>query len=364
MLDFLKKNLGLIAFGIASVVVSCLLLVGILKAVKSGSEYRKEVAEQYDFLERAKNKGTALTGENLDVARANHALARSKFLELRKLLWTKFSIPLEQRTDVQCVRILKTECQRMHKALEEKEVAIGGNSAYFSFDAEATTLPPRSQVPIILKQLRIIHEIVRLVGASYLTELRTVERTAKTSIDQRDMYSIVPFEISVVGEFKRIQGFVNQLQRESRYLFFVRELSLQSDDQAEGGNIPMIAATKSQDGGGQRGGGEGMMMGGGGMGMDGGGMGMDGAAGEDMMRAGMMDGQGMGGRGAMVPGAAGRMARQGRQGRQQPQQESPEKVEKQLSTTTREERAVFQPHLLQASIRLDFVEFHEPTEEN
>lgn len=370
MLDFLKKNLLLIAFGVVSLIVSCILAVRILGAAKSAGEYRTKVGEQYDFLNGIKDKGTAVTEENKKVAEVNHKLARRKFLDLRKLLRAKSRIPEENPSAERCVVILEKECQRMLRALEEQDVEVAGNTAYFSFDAEAKVLPHQSRVIGILKQLRIIQEIVRLVGESYLAELRLIDRPlAKTEIDDsREMYGTIPFEVSVVGELKRIQRFVNQLQRESRYLFFIRHLSLDSDDQAEGGNIPLLSSDKKEGGGSDqpRGGGETMMRGRGGMGPDGmmmgGERGMEGSmdeGGEGMQRMMMAPGmRGGSGRPMMPPG--GGPARPAGQARQQ----RSETGRKRISRTTREERAVFEPHLLQASIRLDFVEFHAPTEEN
>ncbi len=395
-MDFIKRNLGLLAFLLVSLVVAGFLLLGIFRARRDLVARRKEVAADQEWLKNSGDLKIALTPENVDMARKNHEVAQKKLTELRRWLWQKFSIPSQTTTAVECLRMIKSECLAMHQLLKSKDIGLAQSCAYLSFGTKVTDLPGAEEVPVILKQLQVVHEIVRVVSTSYVTQIQDLRRLTDTTILEREDYDLIPFQIVVVGELPRIRLFVNQLQQKARYYFMVRYLSLEAANKtgglpslsgsggggatgAMGGGGPAGAAMPGM-GGGAAGGGPGadmMMAGGGGAGAMGGagpagammpGMGGGAAGGAgpgvDMMMAGhaaggpgapmgpemMMRGRAAAGAPGGAPGTGGGTATPGRQAAQ--------------PAETREDRIVFkQPQLIVATVRFDFVEFHKPEAE-
>lgn len=357
-MDFVKRNIGLLAFAVLSLGAAAFLAVQIRIAIAAASASRAEVAKQREFIDTVKKGQLSLTPDNLQIAKDNRALADQQVGDLRKWLHEKFSIPTEVRTEVDCVRLLKNDCLQMRKMLIEKDVEVAQGCLYFSFNEEAASLPHKTQVPVILKQLRITREVMRLIGRCNIMQLVDYKRPYGLDAVAKDQYSIIPFSITVGGDMRSIQRFVNVLQRESRYFLVVRDISIEGEDQARDGNIPAANVPADEGEGGAASSGSGSPDGMSGMSSDGMGMGMMMVEGVPMMMGG-------------PDGGGARATRMTRSQGNRPAGSSSASSDSTGATgdrrpavalPDRDAQVVFQPHLVQATIRFDFVEFPKPQE--
>lgn len=342
-MDLIRKNLGLIAYTIACFVLAGFIVVGIKRAAATASDLEDKVTRQKQFYKKIKSNSYGLTKSNLLIARQNAGLVRGKFRDLRNLLTKQYSIPRERPpTSLECVRILDNDIRSMTRDLMDKDIVPGSGCTHFSFDALAqdNSLPPARHVPGILRQLTIVKEVVRLVGMAEIKELSEIRRPMRLGAREEGLYIVIPIEVVVIGKLAEITKLVDLFHRDSRYLFFLRYMTLEADDQAPDGLVASYKGRVGADGGGDRGMGMGM---GGGMGMEEGGM--------DEMAG--MDGMGMGpdmGRGRMGAGRGTRGA--------EPDQGDGSSEE--IALTRKDLTAFDMPRLLRAKLRFELVEFMPP----
>lgn len=242
-MNFIKRNIGFII--LVGVALSSAAFLGFswYQIWADTDEIRKKVKGQQDFFEQVKRIPYSLNQANEKITEGNRALADAQLKGLITMLATKYGIPAEAAGQVECKRIVLDVLRKLKKDLAEKNVAGQGDSSGFSFDsiARSTTLPPIAEVPMILKNLRIVEEAIRLIGKAGLSDLRTITRQQGLKGLDRDLYTLYPLELSVAGNFTTINRFVNMLQRESKGLFVVRSVSLESRDQAAGGVVATVA---------------------------------------------------------------------------------------------------------------------------
>jgi hypothetical protein len=352
-MDFLKKNIGLIIYAIVCLTLSGLIVTGIRRAAATAGESKKKVQRQAEFFERIKSNEYAINRANREVAGENQTMVEAKFQELRQWLAQNYSIAMDTPpTSVECVTILQEEIRRMKKDIEDKGIVVGGTCQLFSFDAQATSsvLPPVGDIPLILRQLKVVKEVVRIVGLSLAqtnpndpkpAELSSIQRVLGLKTQDSDLYTITPVDISVVAPMPQIQDLVNRFNKESQYLFFLRNITLVTTDQAPAGVVKGFDAAFSARA-----------------------AAMPGAAGP----MGAMEGMGppemfgmpgaMGGPGAMAPrgvrpGVRPPAAAPGAAA--QPVATGPD-----LASMKKSDLVVFTESIYQANLRLDLVEFREP----
>jgi len=371
-MDFLRRNIGLLSYGGVSLVLAVLIIIGIRSAGKTAADREKKVRRQMDFFKKVETSEVTPSRANCDTAEENLSLVQDKFYDIRHWLFQTYTVPREAPPSaVECVRTLQDVIRQMRAELLAKEISVG-NCKFFSFDSLATsrTLPPSADVPAIMRQLKIVREIVRLVGLSGVAEISNIGRPLGLNVLEEDLYTITPLELSVLGEYPKIEELVNKLQRDSQYLFFLRNLAIGTKDQAPGGRPPGFTGKGA---GGPAGGAAAPRPGAGGMGgmpgmMGGAGPGaMAGEAGMEQMGveagmdvppdAGMAGEAGFGGafpaaRGAAVTPAAPAAA----------EAAAAEEVAP-AENMTKEQLEVFEPRMFNASFRLDLVEFREPKKE-
>jgi len=334
-MDFVKKNLGLVIYCGVCFVLIVAIGMGIKRAAGAAGESGKNVRSQADFFDDLSRKKFSLSKTNRDIARANQALVERKFGELREWLANTYRLPRSRNlSSVECVRTLQREIRRMRNDLQEKGVIVNEQKCkYLSFDRRAAArgfLPGVNEVPAILRQLSVVSEIVRLVGASGVRGLENMVRLKDLEVIKEDHYTITPVRVSVLGSLPQIQDFINRLHTDSAYLFFLRQLSLTAtEDPAAGG---MLAGFGAPAGGGRARPGGGMEM----------------PVDDPGIPGGAMPGAGF------VPGAA---ARGGERGENAFAEMDPRDVR-------RSDLRVFQSRaLLVADIRIDLIEFLAPKQE-
>lgn len=228
-MDILKKNIGIIVY---TVVV--LGLIGLVfglqrKAQKHLNAAKEAGVEQRRFLESVRGGEFALNKENQEIARGNRTIAEMKLEDLRGHLYQRYTVPFqEDMSSLKSVRFLQEECVAMQRQLIAKDISCP--SRYFSFEkiATASTLPPQEQVPVILRKLNMVKEIVNLVTTAdwYLAEIKSIQLLNDLDTVDKGTYLVTPIQLNVSGRMPAIQSFVNALLTNSKYLFFVHRVEL------------------------------------------------------------------------------------------------------------------------------------------
>lgn len=251
-MELIRKNIGLISYALVCVALGVVIFVGIRRAATNAGDYEAKIGRQVDFFKEIRRNQYTLSQENVRIARENQDMVDLKFRELRTWLGRQYGVPADRAmSSVECVRTLQIEISRMDAELKEKNVLMGSRSQFFTFDriAKSDVLPPASQVPGILRKLKIIREVVRLVGLSGVAEITDLARPLDLAVFEEGLYTVTPINISVVGSMEAVEKLVNLFNRESTYLFFLRSLSLATRDQAPGGVIPGFADAATRPGG-------------------------------------------------------------------------------------------------------------------
>lgn len=372
-MDFIKKNWGLIGYGIICLGVAGFLGWKVKAAGSLAGENADKVAEQKTFFEQL--SGPKLDRSNVEIAEENQQVVQAKFKELRKALAERYQVSTGPvPTSVECMNMLQSELRRMNEELAAKGISVAQAAEFFSFEmiASSEKLPPEESVPEILRQLAIVREVVRLVSMGVepvadpldleapVMEIASLIRPLELSPLEEDMRRITPVEFEIVAPVPMMQDIINRFHTESSYLFFLRNVSFLSEDQApEGGLAGAAKDLLDVDGGGA------------GMGGLMGGMrGMDEGGEEEMMGGRMMGGSGMrmgagmmrgeygedneGGMG-MGPGMMGYDGMEGEDGAMMGQLP--------MDRLKRADLRVFEERVVSATLRFDLVEFVEPEAE-
>ncbi len=322
-MDVLKRNLGLFAFCLASVVLAMVLLVMTQRHVSQASEYEKQVAELETFFGNLRRLPVSATESNVQVMEANYEQISNRLERVRGILWRRSNIPVRQYTGVECKNILREETLRMRNLLEGHGIVVAPAVSGFSFESilAADALPSQQEVPVILKQLEIVKEIVRLTDVAGVFQLTNLERTMGLQSHAAGMYNVVPFKMTVAGPLRDVKELVTMLQKNSGYVFYVPYCTLLSDDQAtrEAARRP-VASTEKRPAGASR---EYEMM-------------------------------------MMTDPALGMTPRGGRTARPRRGAEAAAAEEAEPAVLEREQRIVDLNENVQAEIRIDFIEFNNP----
>ena len=242
-MELLKKNWGVIAYLIACLLVATFIVTAIRRASRATTKAKGIVANQADFFKKVKRQKYTLSKNNLAIAQDNEKLVGIKFRELRTWLAQHYSIPRDgdSITSVECMRQLQEDIRKMHEELNEK-VIVGPKCKFFSFDkiASSRILPPASYVPAIRRNLKIVQEIVRLIREAKVKQVTAIDRLMNLETRDEDFYTITPIGLVVLGTPQQIQDMVNLFQTKSRYLFSLKNIKLESKDQAPGGVIASL----------------------------------------------------------------------------------------------------------------------------
>ena len=243
-MEFVKRNLGFLAAAVIFLILTVVVAVFWQSANRRGQAIEAKVSEQKAFMADIRREKFALNQHNQELAARNYQTAQREFTAFLRELATQYGVPEESVVNgLECLRLIKEECLRMEQELADKSVQLAPDNAFFSFGdiARSTTLPRAEDVPFILRNLRIVSELVRVCGRSGISELIGISRPAGLKPLDQELYTVTPLQLTVEGSYKSIQRLVNQLQREAKVIVLVRSLELDARDQ-----IPVLAAAANQ----------------------------------------------------------------------------------------------------------------------
>jgi hypothetical protein len=244
---FLKKNWGLLLYSFACLVLAVLIGLNVRRAAIQASAKHKALDEQLQWFQTIEKDNLKLTKDNERAALDNRDRALSKFTEVRQAMAAKYRIdPRYPATPVEAVRELQTELRNINRMLDEAEPPVDYKSCpYLSFQTRAASkdLPTMEDVPKIFRQLNIVKEIALIVAESHLLSLSAIDRPMDLNVIEEDLYTATPVTLTVTGTADQVQSFINKMTVGAKYLFFLRNITLTTADQAPNGALGAASAS-------------------------------------------------------------------------------------------------------------------------
>jgi hypothetical protein len=251
-MDILKRNIGLVLFGLGSLVLAAIMIFLIQQHRGRAAELEAQVKGQQDFFESLRTGRTAVTDQNLEIVKENMQLTRDKLEDVREELWRRSHIPPREFSGVECKNILRQATLELARQLERAGTGMGTALTDFSFGTilQADTVPREKDVPMILKQLDVVKEVVRLAQGSYISEIVDLQRLYGLRVAETEFYEVMPMSITVIGESRAIRQFLTALQEDANFIFYVPYCTFSADDRAvsEAGRRPVETTTEGRVG--------------------------------------------------------------------------------------------------------------------
>ncbi len=233
-MGFFKRNISFVLLMAAALVTVAALVFLFAQKRIAAKQKEDKVQEQISSFEAAERGSYSINAANLAAAKSNRTRTDKAVQDFVDTLVERYSFPPEKRTGLECVQILRDECAAMQKALAAKGVAVAATAVDFSFDPvfKSTTPPAESDTPQLLKQLRIISEIMAAVGPSMGSGSQVLRVNRLTPSGARPLkdglYSVETFEVAVSGTDTAVQKLLNSLQgNEAKGIFIVRSVDIQ-----------------------------------------------------------------------------------------------------------------------------------------
>ena len=243
-MDFFKKNWGLLLYALGCLALAVVIGVNISRAAVQASTKHKALDEQLEWFKGVKKDNLKLSKENERAAQDNRDRAERKFAEVRLTMASKYRIdPRSPATPVEAVRKLQEELRTTARMLDEADPPVdykGCPALSFGPRAISKDLPAMEEVPQIFRQLYIVKEIVGIVARSHLYSIVNIERPMDLAVIAEDLYTATPVNMTVTGTADQVQSFINRMTTEANYLFFLRDITLTTADQAPNGALGAV----------------------------------------------------------------------------------------------------------------------------
>lgn len=233
-MEFIKKNPGFVVFSTVCLVLVILLSALTVQKLKAASTSGEKIAELQKFFGDMSRKDYSVTEANLAKAKNKLSLVQAKTLKERAELAARYSIPSQFLDRIDCAKTLTSEVTNWNSFLQKKGVMVNTQAAAFSFsNIIMSKQPPKQEmVPHILKHKEIVGELIHQVAEAKLSELSEIKRYGGYILEDKIDYRTCAYKVDIKGGYVDIQNFVNNLQNHSKYLFYLRTLSITSVDQA------------------------------------------------------------------------------------------------------------------------------------
>ncbi|MFO7820624.1 MAG: Amuc_1100 family pilus-like protein [Lentisphaeria bacterium] len=234
-MSFIKRNIGIVIFGLLALIAAVVMLVFLGRYMGRAADFEAKVEEQQSFLKTLKTREIPVNQANLDALSENYALTREKLQQIKTALWEKSHISVDPVRDIEAKRILSRFVREMQRDLQAEGVIVEKEAENFSFQSilEAEGLPDeKTEVPVIMKQLEIVRDIIRLTGAAKVDRLLSLQRPMGLNSAERVFFKVMPFDLLVEGRPKQVKKLITSLQSDANYLFSVQAFEVVSGNEA------------------------------------------------------------------------------------------------------------------------------------
>ncbi len=241
-MDFVRKNLGFVIFSSACLVMLIAMIILDRSAAARLAEASEKADKQQDFIRQVSRGKFALNKTNVNRASRNYEIARTAlndFLTELKQNYT-YELPSEDEMPggVECLGKVRTTVRELSAVLDRRDIQTA-QEQYFSFDelAKSSYPPPQAQVPIILKQLDVAALIVQAAADSPVTEFHKLERLDMPGQDpdiRRGGYQSALYRVEVSGTGEQLRTVINNLNQVEQMLLLVKQCEISREKQALG----------------------------------------------------------------------------------------------------------------------------------
>ncbi len=245
-MDFLKKNLGFtIVMGVA-LVMAVILAVKLQQTVGRADEAARQVDQLKSFAETEQRAAYSATSDNLEISEANAIKARQEYDRLAMALYARSQVDFNPNVSgIECKNLLIEGVRflRLQVGRKMPEADYQG-AASFSFGEVIASekLPDRvAEVPVLMKQIEIVKEIVKVILLTDLEKIQDLKRLGGVGTAHQDGFEVMPFSLTVQGRFSAIKDFLTRLQSSSQYFFIVRNVSFSAVEGGLGVRLPAMA---------------------------------------------------------------------------------------------------------------------------
>lgn len=232
-MDILKKNIFLVVLSLIVLISAIIAGVVVAGYNKQIAMYEKDVKLIIEAEKSFVTSRYALTKDSVNQAEHNYLIAEEKFNDVIAELNEKFPRPniSSDMTSLKFKKFLRQTCIRMENLIRGENIRMPDNLQWFSYDKYMApdVLPNKDEIDMILNQLEIVQEIVYIISQSEIEELGNFRRPDALKMTQRDLYNFMPFILTVTGNLKGIQGFLNSLH-DAKYLFIARDVSILTNE--------------------------------------------------------------------------------------------------------------------------------------
>ncbi|MCF7855339.1 MAG: Amuc_1100 family pilus-like protein [Candidatus Pacebacteria bacterium] len=236
-MDIIKRNIALSIFLALSLLAAVVLAIMMRQYAASAGKLDDEVVKLQAFFRDLQQEKVAVSKANYDIARENRQLVEEQLGDLKEQLWEKSHIPVQRYTGIAAKDLLREETARMRLMLEDRGIELGNSIPQLSFGKvlQREGVPDEvNEVPVLVKELAVIEEIVRLVTSSGLNRLIDLERTSGSALASLEHYDVMPMSLTVNGKLSTVKRFITALQEDAGYFFFVHYFSVGSERSVQG----------------------------------------------------------------------------------------------------------------------------------
>ena len=227
-MNFLKNNKIIVVLIAVAVIVAVLLGFMLLKRSAEAAEIQDKVQQQKEFFDKIKSQDIAINEQNRQFLENNVDKTKEQLKQLQTKLWQKTNISTRNLNGIKTKNKLRDDVLNMRNKLEKRGISVSESASGLSFGniLQEDKLPDvESEVPIILKQLKIVKEIVNILAQSNIDSVQNAARPFGLKLDNRTFFNIVPFKFTITGSSKAIRKVITALQKDSEYIFIADTIS-------------------------------------------------------------------------------------------------------------------------------------------
>lgn len=249
-MNFIKKHSLILSITTAFLA----LLAGTLFLLDRKIHKQEAVSEDLEQKVKARNdlwnRKPFPSEENINLIRKNTEEIKNAVKDALKIL-SQGSLSFERITGSRAKADLLEGRRRMADVLSQKNIKFP-NKFQFGFDRYDVRPPDDQDTPLIQKQLKIIEELIKLIGDSGFTEVTAIRRVEfegtqiKTTtppvlgplistpdkfeyVDNSSyIYSMMPFELEVWGDMAALRDFLNVIAH-SQYIFLPKIIKIDNE---------------------------------------------------------------------------------------------------------------------------------------
>ena len=186
----------------------------------------------------------------VDQAKANSEAASKAYNDMLAILVKKTAIAgadADKIDPIGAKNRIEKGCTKMENMLNGAGVEFSADMRQFTFGPfmNANRLPRREEIPLLLKNLEIVQELVYLISSSGVTQLSSMSRSESLDPSRRDLFNYISFNVTVSGDADSVRQLVNTLQAGKTYYYFVKAMTLTANTKlADNGADSVVGRSK------------------------------------------------------------------------------------------------------------------------